>query len=88
MSTEEKWKRTISEDLFNTWKSLRRRKDAEAIAEKTGFSRPLIDRALKYGYVATPELAPLITEFFENRLESENRDAARLTKKAAELIKK
>jgi hypothetical protein len=86
MSTDEqKYPRTISEELHKTWTTLRRRKDADVIAEKTGRSRPLIDRALKYGYVATPELTSLITEFFEQRIEAENRDAARLNKKAAEL---
>lgn len=72
------WNRTIAEELHETWLRLKRKKDPEAIAEALGVSRPVIDRALLYGYVSIPELTGKITQFFEDRLNKERADAVRL----------
>lgn len=70
--------RTISQDLHTAWQQLARKKDQTAISEYAGFSEPVINRALLYGYVKTPEVTDKINEFFKQRLEKEQQDAAEL----------
>jgi hypothetical protein len=84
-ASKKQWPRTVAEELHERWKALKRRNDPDAIAEKTGFSRPVIDRALIYGYVSIPELPGLITAYFEERLDKEREDAQRLQNKTNEL---
>lgn len=73
-----KWPRQISEELLDAWQALRRKGDPETIAEKIGYSRPVIDRALIYGYVSIPGLADKINKFFGDRLDGEIQEAKRL----------
>jgi hypothetical protein len=76
------YQRTIDEGLLNAWHQFRRRGDGGAISEELGYSRPVIDRALIYGYVKTAGLAERITEFFQKRLNSEKSMAQDLVKSA------
>jgi hypothetical protein len=73
---------TISDDLFEAWVKLRRKGDPEQIAEILGKSRPVIDKALKYGYVKDDAVVKGITKFYNDRLEAENKDAKKLLKHA------
>lgn len=78
------WERTIDEELLKTWQKLKRKKDPETMAAALGVSRPVIDRALIYGYVSMPDLVPKINKFFEDRLTGERGDAQRLNKLATQ----
>lgn len=80
MSRESKkqWPRTVAEELHEAWKSNRRKGDPEALAAHCGVSRPVIDRALLYGYVSVEGLTDKINQYFEDRLKKERQDAARL----------
>lgn len=73
-----KWQRTVSEDLFEAWKKLRRTGDVGLLMKDLKLSRPVIDRALNNGYVSMPELADKINSFFQTRLEAENKKAKEL----------
>ena len=42
------FERTISEALFETIKMLRRYEDVQKLSDKTGLSRPVIDKALNF----------------------------------------
>jgi hypothetical protein len=75
---KKEWPRTIAEDLHVAWLKVRRPKDGEVIAIALGFSRPVIDRALNFGYVANPDLTEKISEFFTNRLNKERESAQNL----------
>lgn len=69
----------ISPELFEAWGKLKRKKDSETIATKYGFSRPVIDRALNFGYVKLPEVIVRINDFFAERKEEESKMAKKLT---------
>lgn len=73
--TAKRWERTISADLHEAWKTLRRPGDVALIMEETGMSRPVVDRALNSGYVSLPDLIDKINSFFQSRLERENKKA-------------
>lgn len=79
MSNKKKPALNISSELFDAWQTLRRTNDAEAIANKYGWSRPTIDNALNYGHVNKQEIIEQISEFFVNRKEKERATAASLT---------
>lgn len=72
------WPRTISQELHVAWKRLRRKGDPELMAETLQYSRPVIDRALLYGYVSMPELPDKINAFFKARLQGERTSAQEL----------
>lgn len=61
------FERTISGELFETIKLLRRLTDAKEIAEKTGFSRPTVDKALNYGHIRDVTLERAIIEYYKER---------------------
>lgn len=69
------WECTITKELHDAWKILRRKGDPELMAETLQYSRPVIDRALIYGYVSMPELPDKINNFFRDRLNKEKEDA-------------
>lgn len=71
-------KRTISKELHDQWKKLRRKGDADIIAAELEVSPPTIYNALIYGFVATQRLTDGITTFFANRLLKEKADGAEL----------
>ncbi len=73
-----KYDRTISVELFNAWQTFRRRKDVEVISAELGYSRPVVDRALNFGYVKTDGLSENITEFFTKRVRNERESAGKL----------
>lgn len=77
--------RTIAEELFDIWKKLRRPGDTKNIVELTGYSQPTIDLALTYGAVKNQVLSDQITKYFQDRLEKEKEDAARLKNLSNEL---
>lgn len=69
--TKKTYDRTVAAELLEMWQKSRRKKDPDTIAEALGYSRPVIDRALLYGYVSMPELPGLITKFFTDRIQKE-----------------
>lgn len=74
------WPRTVTAELHEAWQQLRRIGDPELMARELKYSRPVIDRALIYGYVSMPELTDLINKFFKDRLERERTEAAAMLK--------
>lgn len=75
MANSIKYERTITEELHEAWKRLRRKRDGELMATELQYSRPVIDRALNYGYVAMPELPDLINGWFMARIKREKESA-------------
>lgn len=58
---------TIDATLFELIKILRRYEDIQKLVEKTGLSRPVIDKALNFGHIRQASLETAIIEFYENR---------------------
>lgn len=77
-TNKREWPRTVTQELHDAWKRLRRKGDPELMAEKLQYSRPVIDRALIYGYVSMPELPDKINSFFMERLKAEKDQAQQL----------
>ena len=76
---------TINPVLFETIKMLRRWQDAKELVDKTGFSRPVIDKALNYGHIRDAVLEKAIVAFYQEREEWQEREAKKLLTK---LVKK
>lgn len=76
---------TINPVLFETIKMLRRVQDAKDLVDKTGFSRPVIDKALNYGHIRDAVLEKAIVAFYQEREEWQEREAKKLLTK---LVKK
>lgn len=76
---------TINPVLFETIKMLRRVQDAKDLVDKTGFSRPVIDKALNYGHIRDAVLEKAIVDFYQEREEWQEREAKKLLTK---LVKK
>lgn len=72
------WERTISPELHEVWKKLRRIGDPPAMAKELKVSRPTIDKALMHGYVAQTDLVDKINGYFQRRLEREKEQAKAL----------
>jgi hypothetical protein len=66
-SMAERYPRTISINLFRQWKKMRRFNDGRDLTIHLAKSRPIIDRALKYGHVKDETLIKKITKFFADR---------------------
>lgn len=79
-TNKRQWERTITLELHEAWKQLRRIGDPELMAKELQYSRPVIDRALLYGYVSMPELTDKINKFFKDRLENERKEATAMLK--------
>lgn len=71
---------TIAPKLFEAWQKLRRKGDPEAIMELTKKSRPIIDKALKYGHVKDQTIIDVITKYYNDRLNAENQQGNILLK--------
>lgn len=67
----QKFKRTISEDLFTSWENNKRPGDATRIKNITGRCYPVVQRALKYGYVMDSSLSDQINNYFLDRKSQE-----------------
>lgn len=76
---------TINPVLFETIKMLRRVQDAKDLVDKTGFSRPVIDKALNYGHIRDAVLEKAIVAFYQEREEWQEKEAKKLLTK---LVKK
>lgn len=70
--------RTISIELHNAWLALKRKGDPERMATELGYSRPVIDKALIYGYVSMQGLVDDINRYFHERLTKERATATEL----------
>lgn len=81
-TTKKIWPRTVSQALLDAWKGLRRKGDPELMAKELKYSRPVIDKALIYGYVSLPELPDKINAFFMARLKEEEKTAGALLAQA------
>lgn len=72
------FERTISEALFETIKMLRRYEDVQKLSDKTGLSRPVIDKALNFGHIRQSSLETAIIEFYENRAAEHSKAVKRI----------
>lgn len=78
--TNKEFEQTISNELFSGWKQFRRKGDPEKLATILGKSKPVIDRALKYGHVKDQVVVKGITEFYMARKIEESNDGKQLLK--------
>lgn len=85
--TEQKWKKgqkemeqTISNELLNQFKRLRRNGDSEEIAKQLGVSAPTISNVFVYGYVKNQKIQDYMVAFYEERAKAEEIQADRLKK--------
>lgn len=76
-----KYEMTIAPELLEAWQKARRKGDPEKLASLLGRSRPVIDRALKYGCVKDSDIIDGITKFYVERLNKEGADGKELLKK-------
>ena len=79
---------TINPVLFETIKMLRRWQDAKDLVDKTGFSRPVIDKALNYGHIRDAVLEKAIVDFYKAREDWQENEAQELLTKLLKNKKK
>ena len=72
------FERTISLALFETIKMLRRYEDVQKLVDKTGLSRPVIDKALNFGHIRQASLETAIIEFYETRATEQDDTVVRI----------
>lgn len=77
-NVSKKWPRTIAPELHEAWIKMKRKRDSEAMVKALGRSRPIIDRALNYGFVSLPELTDQISKFFLDRMNQEKKSGAEI----------
>ena len=77
-ATKKTFERTIDEALFELIKLLRRYEDVQKLSEITGFSRPVIDKALNFGHIRQSSLETAIIEFYENRASEHSKAVKRI----------
>lgn len=80
----EKFECTIDPELLEAWGKLRRYGDTGILMDKFNLSRPVIDRAINFGYVKKQSLADRITKFFNDRLAREKRSGTKIIKEVTE----
>lgn len=68
---DERYPRTISQELHDGWVVLRRYGDPGRICKTKDISRPIVDRALNYGHVKDPRVTKKINAYFSERVEAE-----------------
>lgn len=66
-------KRTIPMALLVKWNKLRKRGDAEKLAEKLKVSKPTINKALIYGCVHNDRITEGINKYFAERAVAERK---------------
>lgn len=80
-------KQTISDELLEIWRRLRRTGDSLLIAKDLGVSRQTIDNAFKFGYVSKQSTQDYITKFYSDRLDKETKQVKELREKEQKFIK-
>lgn len=88
MAKNKTWQCNISPDLLESWKKFKRHGDTETMANEFEVSYPVIQRALKYGFVTIADLSAKITDYFYTRLQTESIAAQGLNQMAAESSQK
>lgn len=78
---EQRYPRNISIKMFDSFQLLKRKGDAKKLMKITKLSRPVVDRALKYGHVTNKSLALQIAKFLNDRLEVEKDKGIKLIAK-------
>ena len=71
----QKFERTISQELHEEWKSMRRTNDIKEMHKVIGKSPPTLIRALTYGCVKKQKLIDDINKFFSDRIKKEKEQA-------------
>lgn len=74
----EKFRRTISEELFQQWRNLSRKGDPIELMKVLGVSKPTINKALIYGCCHQQSVIDGITKYFADRILKEKADAENL----------
>lgn len=69
---------TIPEEMFTEWKKNYRHGDVNKIIEVSGFSKPTVSKAVKYGNASNVDLIQHINQFFKLRLAAELKTASTL----------
>ena len=82
LSMSERYPRTISQDLHDSWLILKRYGDPVRICKEKNISRPIVDRAIEYGHVKDPHVTKKITAFFSERVDAERNSGKKLIQKA------
>lgn len=72
--------RTIPKEMFDQWKKCYRHGDMNLIIEASGFSKPTISRAVKFGNASNEKVIDSVNNFFELRLIQEKEMANDLKK--------
>ena len=80
----ERYTLTIDRELFEAWGKLKAYGDPGKIATHLNISRPVIDRALNFGYVKKDKVSDGITKFFNDRLAREKRSGTKILKEVTE----
>lgn len=65
------WRMTVDKEVFNTWQKYKRHGDTKALAAELNLSYPVLNRAIKYGFVTMEGLTNHISNYFTKRLERE-----------------
>jgi hypothetical protein len=61
------FEQTITDKRLQKWRSARRMNDSKIISERFGICRPVIDRALNFGYVKKQKTIEAIDQYFDER---------------------
>lgn len=86
MGAENENEMNISPELFEAWKKFLRHGDVSKMTDQLPFSRPIIDRALKIGYVRNPALSDAISAWFLKRKRDEEKKTVNESQIAKDLI--
>lgn len=79
-SMAERYPMTINQQLWDGWQIMRRYGDPGRIVTECIISRPIVDRALKYGNVKDPRVEKKISKFFMDRVGKEKSKGDKLIK--------
>jgi lantibiotic modifying enzyme len=61
------FEQTITDERLQKWRLQRRMNDSRKIAEQFNMCRPVIDRALNFGYAKKKKTIEAIDQYFEER---------------------
>lgn len=68
---QERFPKNVPDNIYDAWKLSQKVGDIGKIMKALRLSRPVVDRALKYGHVKKGKLTNDITKFFQNRINTE-----------------